>query len=94
MRTTIFAIAAGLVAVTASAASAMPAVKAAHAADGIRDHNGVAIEHIDYSDRKRMLRKKHWDRGHHRGMRHRGDWDDRRYSAYHGWNRYDSRPYN
>jgi hypothetical protein len=87
VRTTIFAIAAGIIAATASAASAMPAAQAGHAGEAVRGYSSTAVEHVDYKDRRRMMHK----RDRHMGNRHR-HWDDNRYSQYRGWHRYGSRP--
>lgn len=92
MKFLIPAVAAGVLALSATFASANPAIGAAKGSEGLRTTHVPTLEQADYRDRKRMLRKRdrHWDRGWRRGHRH---WDDRRYRKYRGWNRYYSRPY-
>ncbi len=77
----IFALAAGLIAMSASAASALPvaAKPGTHA---------VAIEHVAYT--KKVIVKKNYGMKHNNRMRHRDN--DRRYDRYRGWNRYSHRP--
>lgn len=87
MKTLIFALAAGLLAATASVASATPASQAAKAG-AVSAERDAGVHTADYKDRRRMLHKR--DGGWHRGHRH---WNNDRYRAYRGWHRYSSRPY-
>lgn len=85
MRKTIFALAAGLLAMSASAASAMPAA-ARHGADVSRAGVAANVEQAQYRHHKRGWK-------HRRHMHRNFDWNDRRYRSYRGWNRYYDRPY-
>ncbi|MEQ1719469.1 MAG: hypothetical protein ABL907_26335 [Hyphomicrobium sp.] len=87
MRKLIFALAAGIVAATASIASASPAANAARIGHAIDKTNGVAVEHVYDGDRRRMLRKQNRHNGGHWKHRRHSD-----YSQYRGWNRYSYRP--
>ncbi len=92
MKKLMFAIAAGIFAVSASAASALPAPKTdalgSSIVDQVRDRDGVNVRIVDRrGDRRgynRWNRGDRWNRG--------GRWNDRRYNQYRGWNRYNSRP--
>lgn len=85
MKTILFALAAGLVAATASAATATPAGNAAQAGLSVRAQHAAGVEKTDYRDRRRMLHRRDRDRDF--------DWDDDRYRPYRGWHRYHSRPW-
>lgn len=85
MKKTIFALAAGILAMSVSAASAMPAA-ARHAADNTRVAASTDVEPAQYRHHKRSWKHRHY--------RHRGHaWNDRRYGQYRGWKRHYSRPY-
>ena len=76
MRTPIFALAAGLIAMSASAASALPNTNKAM-------HGSPIAQHVDHRDNDNRNDGRH--RMHHHD-------NDHRYDAYRGWNRYNSRP--
>lgn len=91
MKLPLLALFAGLVAITATPASALPAAKAA----GVSIETPSSVETVQYRPRakqrlstepRRMNRGDRWNRG--------NSWDrgDRRYYKYRNWNRYDSRP--
>ena len=83
MKKTLFALAAGLFAITASAASAMPTA-ATKAAEGAR----ATMAHVQLTQYRN---NRDWKKRHYRNRHmHR---HDRRYDRYRGWNRYYSRPY-
>jgi hypothetical protein len=87
VKKTIFALAAGIFAMSVSAASAMPTA-ARHAADGPRATASTGVEPAQYRHHKRG-----WKHRHYRGRN--AYRSDRRYrgNQYRGWKRHYSRPY-
>ncbi len=93
MKKSIFALAAGLIAISASAASAMPNAKPAI-------HGNVVTEQAAYRERdgndnfhQRSRHHGNWNRRHSNryNYSYNGNYDDR-YSQYRGWHRYGHRP--
>ena len=91
MKKTIFALAAGLIAISASAASAMPNGKPAI-------HGNVVTEQAAHRERDgndnfhmRNRHNRHWNRGYSNRYNYSSNYDDR-YDQYRGWHRYSHRP--
>lgn len=92
MKKTIFALAAGIFAMSVSAASAMPTA-ARHAADAPRvAAASTDVEPAQYRN-KRGMNKRGWNKRNYRSRNMRRNWNDGRNRSYRGWNRYNSRPY-
>lgn len=86
MKKTLFALAAGLLALSVSAVSAMPTA-AGRVADGARSTSAATseVQPAQYRGNRNWNKRYHRNRHMHR--------HDRRYNRYSGWNRYNSRPY-
>lgn len=90
MNRLIFACAAGLLAATATAASAMPGTAAKGADVRAVSENVHTVADVDVVVR----RDRHDRRWQNRRWRDRGiDWNDDRYRPYRGWHRYHHRPW-
>ena len=101
MKAKIFALAAALIAVTASAASALPKI-----APGL--HNEVITSQVVHRERDgndnfhmRNRHNRHWNRGYSNGYNYNRGYSNRynyssnydgRYEQYRGWHRYSHRP--